>query len=132
MSSLDHVLIRVHDQWDGWHNAEVRLSDLQKVHWLRPARAPRPLLHGYVSCASIAAGEIPHNCQQSAGPHTLLVCVLKKHSTPALYAEMARRAARAPSAPDARSILVDDRSENKQEPHEPGHEVKMTRLVRRL
>jgi hypothetical protein len=96
MSSLDHVLIRVHDQWDGWHNAEIPLSDLQNVHWLQPARAPRPLLHGYVSCASIAAGEIPHNCGRSDGPHTLLVCVLKKHSTPSLYAEIARRADRAP------------------------------------
>lgn len=132
MSSLDRMLIRVHDQWDGWHNAEVPLSDLQDVHWLQPARAPRPLLHGYVSCARIAVGEIPHNCHGSAGPHTLLVCVLKKHSTPAVYAEIARRADRSPSVPGARPILVDDRSENKQEPHESGHEVKMTRLVRRL
>jgi hypothetical protein len=104
MSSFDRVLIRVHEQWDGWHNAEVPLGRLRNLHWLQPPRAPRPLLHGYVSCASIAAGEIPHNCRQSDGPHRLLVCVLKKHSTPLLYAEMVKRADRAQSTVSARQI----------------------------
>jgi hypothetical protein len=93
MGPIDRSVIRVHSEWDGWHNAEVALRDLQDVHWLQPARAPRPLLHGYISCARLAAGDLPHDCRQSGGPHRLLVCVLKKHSTPSVYAEIARRAA---------------------------------------
>jgi len=88
----DHILVRVQREWNGWQKGEVRLGDLQNIHWLQPERAHRPLLHAYISCASIIAGEIPHNCERTKGPHTLLVCVLKRHSTPSVYAEIARRA----------------------------------------
>jgi len=86
------AVIFVQREWDGWRTAEVRLSDLQDIHWLRPSGAPRPLAHGYISCASVTAGNIPHDCERTPGPHRLLVCVLKKHSSPSAYAEIARRA----------------------------------------
>jgi hypothetical protein len=82
--------IFVQREWDGWRTAEVRVGDLQSIHWFQPSGAPRALVHGYISCASIVAGTIPHNCERSAGPHRLLVCVLKRHSPPSVYAEMAR------------------------------------------
>jgi hypothetical protein len=78
-------------EWDGWRTAEVRLADLQNIHWLQPERAPRPLVHGYVSCRCVAGG-LSHECDRTKGPHTLLVCVLKKHVVPSVYAEIARRA----------------------------------------
>ena len=109
MNPIDRVLIRVHDEWDGWHNAEVPLDDLRDIRWLQPARAPRPLLHAYVSCAAIANGEIPHPCRKGDRPHRLLVCVLKKHSPPSIYAEIARRADEAVSGAAARGVLVGDR-----------------------
>lgn len=90
--ATDATLIRVHAQWDDWRNADVRVSDLRDVHWLQPARAPHALVHGYISCSSIVAGEIPHECDRRSAPHQLLVCVLKRHTIPHIYAELARRA----------------------------------------
>jgi hypothetical protein len=92
MQGEDGTLIRVQTEWNGWRSAEVRLNDLHDVHWFQPDRAPRPLVHGYISCASIVDGHIPHDCQRTSGPHRLLVCVLKRHITPGAYAELARRA----------------------------------------
>jgi hypothetical protein len=92
MRTTDEILVCVQLEWDGWQTAEVRLTDLQNVHWLQPARARRPFLHGYVSCATITTGEIPHDCERTKGPHMLRVCVLKRHNAPSVYAEMAKRA----------------------------------------
>jgi hypothetical protein len=86
------MLIRVHAQWDEWRNADVRLADLRDVQWLQPARAPHALVHGYISCSSIVTGDIPHHCDRPSAPHQLLVCVLKRHTIPHIYAELARRA----------------------------------------
>lgn len=92
MPTMDEMLVCVQREWDGWQTAEVRLANLHNIHWFQPHRAPRALLHGYISCASITTGEIPHNCERTEGPHRLLVCVLKRHSAPSVYAEIARRA----------------------------------------
>jgi hypothetical protein len=92
MQAEDATLIRIQTEWNGWRSAQVRLNDLHDVHWFQPDRAPRPLVHGYVSCASIVDGDIPHDCRPTGGPHRLLVCVLKRHATPGAYAELARRA----------------------------------------
>jgi hypothetical protein len=88
----DEMLVWVQREWNGWQTAAVRLADLRDIHWFQPPRAPRPLLHGYVSCASLTSGEIPHDCERSESPHTLLVCVLKSHQLPSVFTEMARRA----------------------------------------
>lgn len=86
------AVICVQGEWDGWKTAEVRLRDLQDVHWSQPSGAPRPLAHGYILCTDIIAGEVPHACGRGAPPHRLHVCVLKRHSAPSVYAEIARRA----------------------------------------
>jgi hypothetical protein len=98
----ENTLIFVQREWDGWRTAEVRLGDLEHIHWFQPSEAPCALVHGYIWCASITAGNIPHICEPSAGPHRLLVCVLKRHSLPSVYAELARRA-------DQQRILVPGR-----------------------
>src|SRR5688572_11568861 len=92
LQTNEKMPIFVRREWDGWRTAEVRLGDLQNIHWFQPRGAPRALVHGYISCASITAGSIPHNCELSGRPHRLLVCVLKRHSPPSVYAEIARRA----------------------------------------
>jgi len=92
MPAHDEMLIRVHSAWDGWRNAEVRLGDLRDVHWFQPPRAPHALVHGSISCSSITTGDIPHDCDRRSAPHRLLVCILKKHTIPTVYAELARRA----------------------------------------
>jgi hypothetical protein len=46
MGAEDEILIRVQRDWDGWRTGEVRLAELESVHWFQPGRAPRPLLHG--------------------------------------------------------------------------------------
>ena len=89
MSAHDDMLIRVHGEWKGWRTAEVRFRDLQEVHWFQPNQAPLPLIHGYISCTEIVTGEIPHACGRTA-PHRLLVCVLRSHTLPTAFAELAR------------------------------------------
>jgi hypothetical protein len=89
---IDETLIRVHREWNGCRTAEVRLGDLEQIHWFQPLGAPRPLVHGFVSCASIVSGDIPHECDLADAPHRLFVCVLKKHTVLSAYAELTRRA----------------------------------------
>jgi hypothetical protein len=90
--SDQEALVCVQGAWNGWRTAEVRLGDLEHVHWLQPQRAPRQLLHGYISCMKVVSGDIPHECTGTPGPHRLLVCVIKHHNTAGLYAEVAQRA----------------------------------------
>jgi hypothetical protein len=92
MPAHDDMLIRVQSEWKGWRIAEVRLGDLQAVHWCQPSQAPHPLVHGYILCTDIVTGDIPHDCDRTAAPHRLRVCVLKRHSLPAAFAELVRRA----------------------------------------
>lgn len=40
MRPYDDMLIRVHSEWNGWRNAEVRLGDLREAYWFQPNRAP--------------------------------------------------------------------------------------------
>lgn len=89
---IDEALIRVHREWNGCRTAEIRLGDLKQIHWFQPSGAPRPLLHGYVSCAGFASGDIPHECNHVNAPHQLLVCVLKKHTLATVYVELVQRA----------------------------------------
>jgi hypothetical protein len=92
MQAQNGTVIRVQREWDGWRSAQVRTSDLEDVHWLQPGRAPRPLVHGYISCADIVDGDLPHDCGLTHGPHRLLVCVVKRHVAPCVYAQLMQRA----------------------------------------
>ena len=92
MQTRHDTIICVQSEWDGWKTAEVRLQDLADIHWHQPGRAPRALLHGYIMCSDIIAGDLPHGCADTAGPHRLLVCVLKRHTAASSYAQLARRA----------------------------------------
>jgi hypothetical protein len=92
MSADASTLVVVQRDWDGWRTAQVKFGDLEDIHWFQPSRAPRPLIHAYVSCASIVSGELPHDCRQTPAPHRLLVCVLKSHTAPWIHAELTARA----------------------------------------
>jgi hypothetical protein len=87
----DETTIRVHARWDAWESAELRLDDLEDLHWLQPVGAPRPLLHAYVSCARIESGSIPHECASENAPHRLLICIVKTHVPVLTYIELVRR-----------------------------------------
>jgi hypothetical protein len=87
MPSDSAKIVRVQTDWKGWRTADIRLSDLQEIHWSQPSGAPRRLVHGYVSCANIAAGVLPHECD-GGRPHRLKVCVIKSHTCAAVYAEL--------------------------------------------
>jgi hypothetical protein len=91
MHASNEPLISIQRDWNGWRTAQVRLSALESVHWFRPSGAPRPLLHGYVSCERIVTGAIDHECAGKPR-HRLLVCVLKCHTACAVYSELAHRA----------------------------------------
>lgn len=92
MSAQAEILIRVHQEWDGWRSAEVRLRDLQDVHWHQPTGAPHELIHGSIFCSDVVTGSIPHDCDPRSAPHRLSVCVLKRHAISSAYTELARRA----------------------------------------
>ena len=78
--------------WNGWRTAQVRLRDLENVHWFQPTGAPRPILHAYVRCTSLSSGELGHDCAATEGPHRLLLCILKSHTPVNTYRELAARA----------------------------------------
>ena len=86
------VLVRVHPEWRGWQSAEVRMGDLQDLHWRQPPGAPHPMLYGFVSCSDIITGDIPHDCGSGPGRHRLLVCILKRHTVTSAYLALTRRA----------------------------------------
>ena len=92
MTSAGEILIRVHPEWNGWQTAAVRLGDLEEVRWARPEGAPRDLVHGYVHCDRVVTGELPHDCAGTRPPHRLLVCILKRHTVPAVYDDLVQRA----------------------------------------
>jgi len=88
-----NALVRVHSRWDGWQTVEVRLADLDEIHWFQPERAPHPLLHAYVSSGRFApAGTMLHDGDSRSAPNRQRVCVLKRHTIPGLYAALADRA----------------------------------------
>lgn len=88
----NEFIIRVQTEWDGWRHGHVRVSDLRDIHWRQPDRAPHPLLHGYITCQELGAANVDHACDAASAPHRLLVCVLKKHTVPTVYAQLAERA----------------------------------------
>jgi hypothetical protein len=92
MRASDEPVIRVQSAWNGWRTAEVRIDDLQDVHWFQPTYAPHTLLHGYIACSDIVTGDLQHDCDPRSAPHRLLVCVLKTHAIASVYAELAGRA----------------------------------------
>jgi hypothetical protein len=80
----------VSEAWNGWRTASVRVTDIEEVHWRQPSGAPCAMIHGYVSCGNVPAGLLPHDCCDT--PHRLLVCVLKCHAVPHVFAGLVHRA----------------------------------------
>lgn len=90
--TLNRALVVVQRAWSEWRTALVRVSDLEDVHWFRPAGAVRPLIHAYVWCDKVVSGRLSHDCSTPATRHRVLVCLLKSHTTGNVFAELARRA----------------------------------------
>ena len=88
--------------WNDWRSARVTAKDLLDLHWHQPSGAPKPLLHAYVSCADLFAGELSHVCDASTAPHRIRVCILKRHNTADAYSELASRASSDLPAPNPR------------------------------
>jgi hypothetical protein len=91
MSYTEETLIPVQREWNGWRLAEVRVKDLQDVHWFQPPGAPRALLHGYVSPSTVVSGDLIERAGAEA-PDRLLVCVIKCHMAAPLYTALAAKA----------------------------------------
>jgi len=86
------ALVVVQAGWTDWRTAMVRVRDLGDVHWSQPSGAPRPLIHAFVYCNTLIVGEIAHECHLTPQPHCLAVCVLKRHTSPSVFGELADRA----------------------------------------
>lgn len=70
-------------QWNDYRDAAYRIDDASDWDWSRlsgavNARAPRPFVHGYVSCDAMIGVELGHSCLHGKGPHCIKVCVTKK------------------------------------------------------
>ena len=100
MGPYDDIVISLHADWKHGESATTRFANLHDVHWHQPPGAPHALVHGYVSCADILSGNIPHECDPITAPHSLRVCVLKRHTIPEVWAALARMAER-------RTVLFD-------------------------
>ena len=92
MQRDDITLVPVQLEWDGWQVTEVPLEELHDVHWFQPPRAPRPLLHAYVSAGRLAAPTAADRDRIAATPGRRLVCVLKRHTVAHVYDHLARQA----------------------------------------
>ena len=92
MDRHEHFRICLHADWKAWQSATARFVDIHDLHWHQPAGAPHALVHGYVACTDIVAGQIPHQCDPRTAPHRLRVCILKRHTTADVYAMLARLA----------------------------------------
>lgn len=90
--NIQTALVVVQRAWSEWRTALVRVSDLEDVHWFRPAGAVRPLIHAYVWCDRVVSGRLSHDCTKSPCPHRVLVCLLKSHTTGCVFEELSRRA----------------------------------------
>lgn len=90
--NLNGALVVVQRAWSEWRTALVRVSDLEDVHWFRPAGAVRPLIHAYVWCDKVVSGRLSHDCSTPVTRHRVLVCLLKSHTTGNVFAELAHRA----------------------------------------
>jgi hypothetical protein len=84
-------LVLVQQDWSGWRKAWIPVSSLEDVHWHQPAGAPKPLVHGYVSCAALVSGDLPHDCVGTTA-HRLLVCVLRRHTAACVFDTLVQRA----------------------------------------
>jgi hypothetical protein len=91
MASPHSFTIRVYAAWNDWRSADVPLSSLEGVHWHRAPGAPRSLLHAFVRCTDSLRAILQHVCDGSE-PHTLHVCVLKRHTLSTVYEDLAHRA----------------------------------------
>ncbi|OFW05276.1 MAG: hypothetical protein A3H96_07495 [Acidobacteria bacterium RIFCSPLOWO2_02_FULL_67_36] len=92
MNEHDDAVICVQAMWSGWEGARVRLGDVQGLHWFQPPGAPRPIAHGYVRCADFVGGRLPGGGEAADRQGRRLVCILKRQTPAAVYAEIARRA----------------------------------------
>jgi hypothetical protein len=92
MWRVDDALVRVHGSWSGWRSAEVRLIDLDDVHWSQPPGAPHPLIHAFVPSARLPKGDLTPDGDPGSMRRRILVCVLKRHTIPAAYGVLVRRA----------------------------------------
>jgi hypothetical protein len=88
----DDATVLVHGSWSGWRSAEVRLADLDDVHWSHPPGAPHPLIHAFVPSARLPKGDLTPAGDPASMRRRLLVCVLKRHTVPAAYNILVRRA----------------------------------------
>ena len=83
------VRVRIRRQWNDHRIGSVLLCKISDLHWSEisggtQVRAPRPFLHGYVSCADVE-GEIAHSCEHGEGPHRIKVCLVKKDNDPKVF-----------------------------------------------
>jgi hypothetical protein len=91
------VVVQV--DWSGWRTARVRLAALEDIHWRQPAGARLPLIHAFVPCPEVGTGVLEHACEATTRPHAILVCVLKSHTSPRIFAVLARAADERATAP---------------------------------
>jgi hypothetical protein len=94
VTTPDEALVPVQREWSDWRVAQARMCDLEDVHWFQPPNAPRDLIHAYVRSETLVSGFLG-DAQANELPERILVCVIKRHTTPETYAALTDLAAKA-------------------------------------
>ncbi len=93
----DAMIVKVRRQWNDWRIGSVPLGALRGFHWREFSRgvstpSPRPILYARMWCDALVDGDIAHSCEYGAGPHEILVCIIKKDNVKSVIAEVQQRA----------------------------------------
>jgi hypothetical protein len=84
----DSVWVRRH--WNDFRNGRVLLTSMRHFHFREisggvRARSPRSMLYARIWCDRLVEGEIAHSCGHGPGPHEVLVCIVQRDNSKALY-----------------------------------------------
>ena len=78
------MVVKVRRQPDDWRIASYDLSKVQGLRWDNIGggiqRGSAMHIYGYVSCDAMIEGELALSCRHGPPPHTIKVCITKKHN----------------------------------------------------
>ena len=93
MTKATGPLVRVRRHWNCRRIGDVRLGDIDDLHWARTSggtghRSPFVMMYGYVLCDRLVAGTLAHSCVHGEGAHRVKIVVVKKDNPKGIIAAL--------------------------------------------
>ena len=87
------TIVRVRRHWNCRRIGDVRLGDVDDLHWARTSggighRSPFVMMYGYILCDRLVAGTLAHSCVHGEGPHRIKIVVVKKDNRKRIVAAL--------------------------------------------